>query len=58
MKVPFLVWMRRAQVGGGLGSMLAKVDDTPATSVQLDLLLQLTYTQSYTRQNKGGQVQE
>ena len=52
---PSLPWsMRQARVGGAWGSMLsAKVNGTPANEDQLDLLLQLTYTQSYTRQNKG-----
>jgi hypothetical protein len=36
----------------------AKVNDTPALGVQLDLLLQPMYTKSYTRQNKGVQVRE
>ena len=49
--------MRRARVGGGFESMLAKVNDTPAICDQLDLLLQPTYTQVYTRQNKQIQVQ-
>ena len=44
----------RARVGGAWGSMLtAKVNGTPANEDQLDLLLQPTYTRSYTRQNKG-----
>lgn len=48
-----------ARLGGRVESMLAKpakVNDTPALGVQLDLLLQPMYTESYTRQNKGVQV--
>ena len=33
--------------------VMAKVNGTPANEGQLDLLLQPTYTRSYTRQNKG-----
>ena len=43
----------RARLGGQRGSMFAKVGNTPALGVQLDLLLQPKYIQSYTRQNKG-----
>ena len=53
---PLLVSTRWAQVGGGYGSMLAKVDSTPATLYQLDLLLQPTYTQVIQRLTIGNKT--